>query len=92
MCLIVDWCCERAQNMSNKGKREHQKIKPYIVLEYLMRNSDEQHAIPASDIVNYLQEDCGIDAERCAIKHKQKYPQFIGSIRANKLGVFIASA
>ena len=28
-------------NNANKGKREHQKIKPYIVLEYLMRNSDE---------------------------------------------------
>ena len=51
----------------NSGKREHQKIKPYIVLEYLMRNSDEQHAIPASDIVNYLQEDCGIDAERRSV-------------------------
>ena len=51
----------------NSGKREHQKIKPYIVLEYLMRNSDEQHAIPASDIVSYLQEDCGIDAERRSV-------------------------
>lgn len=49
------------------GKREHQKIKPYIVLEYLMRNSDEQHAIPASDIINYLQDDCQIDAERRSI-------------------------
>lgn len=54
-------------NNANKGKREHQKIKPYIVLEYLMRNSDEQHTIPASDIVNYLQEDCGIDAERRSV-------------------------
>ena len=51
----------------NSGKREHQKIKPYIVLEYLMKNSDEQHAIPASDIINYLQEDCQIDAERRSI-------------------------
>ena len=49
------------------GKREHQKIKPYIVFEYLMRNSDEQHAIPASDIINYLQDDCQIDAERRSI-------------------------
>lgn len=54
-------------NNANKGKREHQKIKPYIVLEYLMRNSDEQHAIPAPDIVSYLQEDCGIDAERRSV-------------------------
>ena len=34
----------------NSGKREHQKIKPYIVLEYLMKNSDESHAIPIPDI------------------------------------------
>ena len=32
-----------------------------------MRNSDEQHAIPASDIINYLQDDCQIDAERRSI-------------------------
>ena len=49
------------------GKREHQKIKPYIVLEYLMQNSDEEHAISAKDIIDYLQDDCGIDAERRSI-------------------------
>ena len=49
------------------GKRDHQKIKPYIVLEYLMKYSDEGHAVPASGIVDYLREDCGIDAERRSI-------------------------
>ena len=51
----------------NSGKREHQKIKPYIVLEYLMKYSDEGHAISAKDIVDYLNSDCGIDAERRSI-------------------------
>ena len=51
----------------NSGKREHQKIKPYIVLEYLMKYSDEGHAISAKDIVDYLNGDCGIDAERRSI-------------------------
>ena len=54
-------------NNVNKGKREHQKIKPYIVLEYLMKYSDEGHAISAKDIVDYLNGDCGIDAERRSV-------------------------
>ena len=54
-------------NNANKGKREHQKIKPYIVLEYLMKYSDEGHAISAKDIADYLNGDCGIDAERRSI-------------------------
>ena len=53
--------------MANSGKREHQKIKPYIVLEYLMKYSDEEHTVAASEIVSYLQEDCGIEAERRSI-------------------------
>lgn len=52
---------------NSHGKREHQKIKPYIVLEYLMKYSDEGHAISAKDIVDYLNGDCGIDAERRSI-------------------------
>ena len=34
------------------GKREHQKIKPYIVLEHLMKNSDEQHTYAVISIKN----------------------------------------
>ena len=49
------------------GKRDHQKIKPYIVLEYLMKYSDELHVVAASEIISFLREDCGIDAERRSI-------------------------
>ena len=50
-----------------QGKREHQKLKPYVVLQYLMKESDEQHALSAYDIAAYLEEYCGIDAERRSI-------------------------
>ena len=49
------------------GKRDHQKMKPYIVLEYLMKNSDMGHAVAAADIIDYLVNDCGIEAERRSI-------------------------
>ena len=48
------------------GKRDHQKLKPYLVLDYLHHNSDENHAVSAAQIVGYLQE-AGIDAERRSI-------------------------
>ncbi len=48
------------------GKRDHQKLKPYLVLDYLQHNSDENHAVSAAQIVGYLQE-AGIDAERRSI-------------------------
>lgn len=48
------------------GKRECQKLKPYLVLQYLLRNSDDNHVVSAAQIVGYLQE-AGIDAERRSI-------------------------
>lgn len=49
-----------------KGKRHHQKIKPYVVLQYLLKNTDEEHTASAVDIVSYL-EVHGIDAERRSV-------------------------
>ena len=51
---------------SNKGRKEHQKMKPYLVYQYLLRNSDENHVVTAPEIVDYLQ-DLGIYAERRSI-------------------------
>ena len=48
------------------GKKPNQKLKAYLVYEYLKRNTDEDHAVGANDIVEYLQER-GIDAERRSI-------------------------
>ena len=48
------------------GRKSNQKMKPYLVMEYLMRHTDENHAESADNIVAYLQE-LGIDAERRSI-------------------------
>ena len=49
------------------GRKENQKLKTFLVLQYLMRESDESHVVSAKDIVGYLQQECGIDAERRSI-------------------------
>ena len=49
-----------------QGKQSDQKMKPYLVYEYLMRYSDANHVVSASELVGYLQE-CGISAERRSI-------------------------
>ena len=47
--------------------KELTKIERELVLQYLMKYSDENHVISAPDIVGYLQETCGIDAERRSV-------------------------
>ena len=49
------------------GKKDYQKLKPYLVMKYLLTVSDESHAVSASDIVDYLRNDAGIYAERRSI-------------------------
>ncbi len=58
---------ERNENKPAKhGKQTNQKLKPYVVLEYLLKYSDENNTKSAYDIIGYL-EDCGISAERRSI-------------------------
>ena len=53
--------------MINEEKQKNdRKIKPYLVYEYLMRYSDVNHVVSASELVGYLQE-CKIYAERRSI-------------------------
>ena len=54
------------QEKSTRGKRDNQKLKPYVVYQYLMRNTDEDHVATANEIVAYLEE-CSIGAERRSI-------------------------
>ena len=49
------------------GKKPNQKLKPYVVLQYLLRYTDENNVATAFDIIGYLKEDCDIDAERRSI-------------------------
>ena len=58
---------ERERLRVGKGKRHHQKIKPYVVLQYLLKYTDEEHVISADAIVQTLIEEYEIDAEKRAI-------------------------
>lgn len=49
------------------GRREGQKLKPYLVMQYLLKKTDENNCVTAEEVVGYLQENCGIDAERRSI-------------------------
>ena len=48
------------------GKKPDQKMKPFLVYEYLMRNSDENNIVKTEKIADYLHS-CEISAERRSI-------------------------
>lgn len=50
----------------DRGKRTDQKMKPYLVLQYLMRYTDANNTASAFDILAFL-DDCGIIADRRSI-------------------------
>ena len=50
-----------------RGKKPNQKLKPYLVLQCLLRDSDADNVLSATTLVEYLREDCGIAAERRSI-------------------------
>lgn len=49
------------------AKSENQKVKTLYVAKYFLENSDENHPVTAGDVVDYLKNECGIEAERRAI-------------------------
>ena len=49
------------------AKSENQKLKTLYVAKYFMEYSDENHPVTAGDIVDYLRDDCHIEAERRSI-------------------------
>ena len=53
--------------VTRHGKKPNQKLKPYLVLQYILKYSDENHTVSAPELVGYLQEECGIYAERRSI-------------------------
>lgn len=52
--------------LAKHGKKKNQKLKPYLVMQYLLKYADENNPQTANDIVAYLDE-CGIPAERRSI-------------------------
>ena len=49
------------------GKRPHQKYKSFAVLQYLLKNSDEDHVVSAKAIVEDIADEFGIEAERRSV-------------------------
>lgn len=49
------------------AKSENQKLKTLYIARFFLENSDENHAVTAGDIVDYLETECGITAERHSI-------------------------
>lgn len=56
-----------AEKETHHGKRNNQKMKPFIVMKFLQRNTDENHSCSAKDIIDYLWNECGITADRRSI-------------------------
>ena len=51
----------------NSGRKLDQKMKPYLVMQYLIKNTDESHLITATEIADKMEELYEIDAERRSI-------------------------
>ena len=49
---------KKIQVEAKHGRKQNQKMKPYVVLQYLMKETDENHLVTAYDIAGYL-EACG---------------------------------
>lgn len=58
---------EKKHQDRNHGRQHNQKMKPYLVMQYLLKNSDEQNPIKADKIVAELDVKYGIYAERRSI-------------------------
>ena len=43
------------------GKKPNQKLKPYLVQQYLLKNTDEDHLVDAADIIAFF----GILRDHC---------------------------
>ena len=58
---------ERWDDKGCHGRQHNQKMKPYLVWQYLLKNTDKKHPKKADDVATYLEQDCGIYAERRSI-------------------------
>ena len=58
---------EKKHPERNHGKQHHQKMKPYIVMQYLLKHSDENNPITAEKIASELKVKYDIYAERRSI-------------------------
>lgn len=52
---------------ASRGKKENQKMKPYLVMKYLLQETCEGKVKSGAEICEYLFEECGIEAERRSV-------------------------
>ena len=52
---------------SGRGKKHNQKMKPFLVYQYLLRHTDENHTITGEDICSAMTDTYDIEAERRGI-------------------------
>ena len=52
---------------SGRGKKRNQKMKPFLVYQYLLRHTDENHTITGEDICSAMTDIYDIEAERRGI-------------------------
>ena len=55
------------EKKDERGKKFHQKVKPYLVLQYLLKYSDENNVVPGEEIAEAIKENYEISAERRSI-------------------------
>lgn len=55
------------EKKDERGKKFHQKIKPYVVLQYLLKYTDENHVATGEEIAEAIKVNCEISAERRSI-------------------------
>lgn len=58
---------KKDKRSENSGRKIDQKMKSFLVYQYLMRETDEEHFSSTQDIVEYLKENFEISAERRSI-------------------------
>ena len=58
-----DNCVFFREAQTGRGKPDHQKSNPHLILQYVMEHTDEEHMISVTDIVAYYQEYYSIYAE-----------------------------
>lgn len=58
---------EGLNRLNRHGRQPHQRMKPYLVYDFLLRKTDEEHVCSAYDISGYLEEYFGIYADRRSI-------------------------
>ena len=51
----------------DSGRSDYQRLRPYLVMQYFLKNADERHPVSMQDILLYLNEDCEFSADRRAV-------------------------